>query len=329
MEPLTTPDQARRRLKKLLVRIVISCLLLGYILYANRRNFSSIADAIRSANFFWLIVAFSLHTIGFLLTAFRWQMLLAARGAHFSAWYLVRAVLIGIFFNNFLPSTFGGDVFRAYDTSQKVGSLTESMTVVLVERLTGIFALGVFALMALLLGFSHFGQIPIIWLALGGLLVAFLLFLAAMNRTVAKTVKAVFDHPELIKIPFLRNVQARLKQIYEALSVYQRNKRVMAVAFLLALLLQINVILHYYCIAYAMGLAVPVLYFFLIVPVVTIVLMLPVFINGIGGREAAYILLLGQFGVASAQAIAFSWISFGMVLIQGIIGGIVYALRKN
>jgi hypothetical protein len=100
-------------------------------------------------------------------------------------------------------------------------------------------------------------------------------------------------------------------------------------AFILALLLQVNVILHYYCISYALSLGVPLMYFFLIIPVVTVVLMIPVFINGIGGREAAFILLLGAFGVTSSEAIAFSWISFGMILIQGIAGGIVYALRKD
>jgi uncharacterized protein (TIRG00374 family) len=219
-------------------------------------------------------------------------------------------------------------VYRAYDTAERVGSKTESMTVVVVERLTGIFALGLFALFALFLGFSHFGNIPIIWLVLVALLIAFLLFLAAMNHRVAKTIKAMFEHPEMIKFPLLRKVQAKLKQIYDALCVYKRNKKVMGVAFILALLLQINVIVHFYFIAYALDLDVPLMYFFLIVPVVTVVLMVPIFINGIGGREAAYTFLLGAFGVTSSEAIAFSWIAFGMILVQGIAGGIIYALKE-
>ncbi|MBD3305619.1 hypothetical protein GF339_04500, partial [candidate division KSB3 bacterium] len=121
----------------------------------------------------------------------------------------------------------------------------------------------------------------------------------------------------------------KLKQIYDALCIYKRNRRVMLIAFLLALLLQINVIVHYYFIAYALELAVPLMYFFLIIPVVTVVLMVPIFINGIGGREAAYVFLLGVFGVTPSEAIAFSWIAFGMILVQGIAGGIVYALRRD
>ncbi|MCP4404846.1 MAG: flippase-like domain-containing protein [bacterium] len=313
--------------KKVLFRCLISVVLLSYLLF--QADLSTILDAFKNANPFWLLFSFLLHIVGFLLTAYRWQLLLAARDAHFSISSLVQTYIIGVFFNNFLPSTVGGDVFRAYDTADRVGSKTEAMTVVVVERLTGMFALGLFALLALVLGFSHFGSIPIIWSAIGGLGVAFVLFLAAINHRVAQMVKNLFEHPEMIKFPFLRKVQAKLKQIYEALCIYKRNTRVMAVAFVLALLLQINVILHYYFISYAMGLPVPALYFFLIIPVVTVVLMIPIFINGIGGREAAYILLLGEFGVSSAEAIAFSWIAFGMVLVQGIVGGAVYALRKN
>ncbi len=319
--------RTKKNTKKVIVKSVVSCVLLAYLIYQS--DLTAIWASLKTASPFWIMASFSLHIIGFLLTALRWQMLLAARGAHLSTWYLVRSVLIGIFFNNFLPSTVGGDVYRAYDTAEQVGSKTEAMTVVVVERLTGMFALGLFALFALLLGFSHFGNIPMIWLAIGGLGAVFLLFLAAMNHRVAKMVKAVFEHPDMLRIAFLRKVQAKLKQIYDALNVYRRNTRVMFLAFVLAFLLQINVIVHYYFIAYALQLSVPLLYFFLIIPVVTIVLMLPIFINGIGGREATYIFLLGKFGVTSSQAIAFSWIAFAMILIQGIAGGIVYALRKD
>jgi len=313
--------------QKVILKSLVSCLVLGYLL--STTNLKALGLAFKTASPGWLAVAFSLHVIGFLLSAYRWQMLLDVRHAHYSIGYLVRSYLIGIFFNSFLPSTVGGDVFRSYDTAKRVGSTTEAMTVVVVERLTGMFALGLFALLALLFGFSHFSHLPVIWSALGGLGIAFIAFVAAMNPRVAQIVKALFAHPAMRNIPLAGKIHAKLKQIYTALSIYRRNTRVMAVAFLLALILQINVIFHYYVIAYAMRLNVPVLYFFLIVPVVTVILMLPIFINGIGGREAAYVFLLGQFGVSSAAAMAFSWISFGMVLLQGILGGIIYALRRQ
>ncbi len=313
--------------KKLVTKIIISCALLAYLLWTT--DLHTVWSAFTAAHPLWLFAAFSLHVVGLLLSAYRWQMLLNVRGAHYSVGYLLQSLLIGIFFNSFLPSTVGGDVFRAYDTSERAGSTTEAMTVVVVERLTGMFALGLFALFALIFEFSQFSHLPIIWLSLGGLGVAFLFFIAAMQPHMAEIVKKMFQHPFMERIPFSQKFRAKLRQIYHALAVYRRNKRVMGIAFAFALVLQVNVIFHYYTIAYAMNLSVPALSFFIIVPVVTIILMLPLFINGIGGRELVYIFLFGQFGVLRADAIAFSWISFGMVLIQGVIGGILYAIRKK
>lgn len=313
--------------KRILVRAIVSCLLLVYLL--RNTQLDNIWLSVKTASPLWLFLAFFLHIVGLAITAWRWQMLLDARGSRISVWYLLRSVLIGVFFNSFLPSTVGGDVYRAFDTVKYVGSKTEAMTIVVVERLTGIFALGLFAVAALFLGFSHFGNISIVWLALGGLGVLFLLFLAAMNHRVARTAKALFEHPEMLKIAFFQKVRAKLQQIYTALLVYKHNRPVMLVAFFLAMLLQLNVILHYYCIAYALRLSVPFTYFFLVIPVVTIILMLPIFINGIGGREALFVAFFGQFGVESSTAIAFTWIAFGLVLLYGVFGGLLYALRKD
>ena len=321
------PSRQKNRTRRIWLKGAISCLLLTYLL--SHTDISGIWDALKTANPLWVVIACLLHIIGVLLTALRWQMLLAVQGAYFSIWYLSRSILIGIFFNNFLPSTIGGDVYRAYDTAQQVGSATTSMTVVAFERLTGIFALGVFAFVAMLLGFSHFGQIPIIWLALGSVAGAFLLFFAAMQQTMAKIVNTIFEHPTIMKISAAQKVQAKLKQIYEALCLYKRNKRVMGITFSIALVLQLNVIIHYIFISEALELAVPGMYFLLIIPVVTIVLMLPIFINGIGGREAAFTFLFGMFNVTKVEAIAFTWIAFGLVLIYGIVGGCLYALRKD
>ncbi len=317
----------------LILKCIISFLLLSFLLY--KTDLTLIGSALKSANPFWVIAAFLLHIIGFLLSAYRWQILLEAQGAKVPLEFLIKSYLVGIFFNNFLPSTIGGDVVRAYDTIPFTHSGTKSLTIVMVERLTGMFALGLFALVALFFGFSVFTQIPMVWLALSVLLILFVIFMAALHPRVHKFINT-FLEPENVgtlqhfftRYPFLNKITEKLKKLLGTLSIYQQNKRVLVIAFFLAVLLQINVIFHFYFLSFALNLPVPLLYYFLIIPVITVVLLLPVFINGIGAREAVYIFFLGQFQVTPAQAIAFTWITFGMVLFQGVIGGIIYALRQ-
>ncbi len=57
-------------------------------------------------------------------------------------------------------------------------------------------------------------------------------------------------------------------------------------------------------------------------------MMLPISVNGIGLRENTFFFFLGIFGIIKSNAIAFAWIEFSFILIQGIIGGLIYALRK-
>lgn len=57
-------------------------------------------------------------------------------------------------------------------------------------------------------------------------------------------------------------------------------------------------------------------------------MMLPVSINGIGLRENVFFFFLALFAVTKTDAIAFAWIEYGILLLQGVGGGLVYALRK-
>jgi hypothetical protein len=96
---------------------------------------------------------------------------------------------------------------------------------------------------------------------------------------------------------------------------------------MVSILLQINVILFYYFIGVSLDLGVSLLYFSIIVPVALVVLLVPFSINGIGIREGIFVYLLTELGVPTKDAIALSWISFGLMLTQGLIGGVIFAFR--
>ena len=51
--------------------------------------------------------------------------------------------------------------------------------------------------------------------------------------------------------------------------------------------------------------------------------------DGIGLRDAIFVYLFGAYGVATESAVAFSWIALGMLLVQGVVGGIVFLLRRG
>ena len=54
----------------------------------------------------------------------------------------------------------------------------------------------------------------------------------------------------------------------------------------------------------------------------------PVSINGIGIRESVLVVLFGGLGIAKTETLAVAWLVYGVGLLQGLIGGIVYSFRK-
>ncbi|UCF27649.1 MAG: flippase-like domain-containing protein, partial [Chloroflexota bacterium] len=86
-------------------------------------------------------------------------------------------------------------------------------------------------------------------------------------------------------------------------------------------------VIFHYLIALSIDLDFSIIYFFILVPIVLTVLIVPFSINGIGLREGAFVFLLAGIGVTAYDAIAFSLLSFFLVLTQAVIGGIIFAIR--
>src|SRR5688572_30589032 len=127
-------------------KVVVSTTLLAWIL--SRANLGEALAAVAGAQLPLLLFAYMLNFVGILITAVRWRGLLQAHGVTAPMSFLVRSVMVGVFFNHFLPSTVGGDAMRAYD-SYRLSQRSAPMTSVVVDRLLGLFVLTLFALVSL------------------------------------------------------------------------------------------------------------------------------------------------------------------------------------
>ena len=284
-------------------------------------------------NFIWLALAFSLHSVGLFLSACRWRLLLKAQEMNGSVRALASSYMVGFFFNTFLPTTVGGDISRAYDTSRR-GHLMgdsggsrefrtqKSIAVIIVERSGGIASLIFLAIVASLFGGRIFKGVVSLWLVL--VLFLFLVLLAVL--VLSSSVNSLLGR--FFRAPVFSRLGNKLVALLDAVSVYRDRKKPLFMALLFSLGLQINTVFHYYLIARGLGLEIPLIYFFAIVPLAVLILLLPVSINGIGVRENVYVFFLGQLGVGMAASIALSWISFALVLIFAVAGGVIYVVRK-
>jgi uncharacterized protein (TIRG00374 family) len=320
------PPSKKRNIKNVVftaIKAIISAALIYYIL--SKTNLSEIWVSVKSADPWILLLSFSLHAVGYYASAYRWRVLALAQKMDMPVSYLVESYAVAMFFNNILPTTIGGDAVRAYDSWRKGFSKLKSIATVGVERFIGLFALVVFAVIAVALTEEINNRVPYlwVWVLITFMLMWFVLQGIFLQQGKAKLLAKIFTLPGF-------SIAGKIVQKFSDAFVNFRGKnKALAISIALSLLLQINVIFHYYLISEALGLDVPFIKFWVIIPIALFVQMIPVSINGIGIRENLYVFFLGLYGAPVASAIAFSWIAYGMILLLGLFGGILYVFRKE
>jgi len=303
------------------VKLLVSIGLLTWLL--KDVQFTAVIETMRQADPLLLALAFSLYFLGYLLTATRWRTLLRAQGHDAPLMSLARSFIVAIFFNNFLPSTIGGDIVRMYDSWKIIRSKAIAMAVVFMDRFFGVFALVTYALLALMFMGEVTQRAPAMQPLLATAFVAAALVIIAVFSRAGRLQRRIegwqADHPNALLRLLGKGVAA--------FSAFSGRPGTVIQVYGLSLVLQLNVIVHFIIIARALAIDIPLLPMFLIVPVATVVMMLPVSINGIGVRETIFATLFGFYGIGSESAIAFAWIAYAFVLLQGILGGLIFARR--
>ncbi len=303
------------------LKFIFSFSIIAYLLI-KIAPIKEIVNVVRGADLSWLILSFSLHAFGYLFSSLRWQILIKAQGDFVPLGFLIRSYFVATFFNNFLPTRFGGDIVRIWDGSRYSRSLLKSSAIVLVDRFTGIIILLLFAFIASLLRLDMAHQIPVVWVALiiglSGILLTSLLFTPLASWALNK----IPEKRLLIKF------KKKLFEFKEVILIYKDKKTFLFKAFFWAFLLQVNVILHYYLIGLALHLRISLLDYFIFVPVVLLILAIPVTINGLGLREGSYMEIFRFYGILPRTSISFGLIDWAFGFILSIVGGIIYIVRK-
>jgi uncharacterized protein (TIRG00374 family) len=310
----------------LVIRLAVSAALVAWIF--SRTNFREVWAAFRSADLVPVLLAAALNPLGYYFSVSRWRLLLRAQGYDVPFGFLLRSFLVGVFFNNLLPGTVGGDAARAWQSSRAGTGKTRALAVVLVDRFLGLFTLMLFAGVGALLSPELTGAVPglrawvtvlLIGMAIGTALIFFPP--PALSRRVGTFLASAR----------LRNKWgARSRHAWDSLRAFQGKARVLTGALAWSVGLQTMVVLNGYFLAKAVHVELPLLVYFVLVPLAVFVMMAPVSINAIGVRENVWAFFFAALGVAGAAAagVAFAWLDYGLVVLQALAGGLVYATSR-
>ena len=268
----------------------------------------------------WLAAAVSVTFVGILLSAVRWQRVLAALDVRTRVRSLATYQLAGLFVGNFLPSTIGGDVLRVARLSAASGRGPDSFASVVLERLTGWIVLPLLTLAALALnpGLLQLGLASQVALgvSIGTLLLLAVVLMVAGSPRIGRRLQG---HDGVLG--FLRAVHLGVQR-------FRRHPGLAFEVLVAGFVYQLAVVLAAFAASQALRLDVGWTAMMAFMPAVAILQVLPVTIGGLGVREGAFVLFLSNsgLGVTANQAIGLGLLIYALNLAVSLAGAPAFAV---
>ncbi len=310
-----------KKIFSIILRVGISIALLVFLF--RQVDEKALFEIIRGANKLLLATAFLIYGLIYVLCLRRWAMLLRAFEVKLPIKRIIISFAGGIFFNMFLPSTIGGDFVRSIDLATHTKKPRQIVATVLLDRLSGYIGLVTVALLALLFGWKLIQDrstlICIILITLLLIMVLFVFF----NSFIFSKLNKFFDSPGAGKI------KEAIGNLHEEIHYFKNHKKLIAENLILSFFIQVVSPVSFYIIALSLGIKINMAYFFIFLPIIGAITLLPISIGGLGLRDATTIFFFAKAGVGKDLAFAMSLLSFIFLLLYAALGGIIYVLTVH
>jgi len=303
----------KRRLIRLSGTLVVTGLCLAYIVW--KIDIRQTVHVLVHAQFGYFAAAVAIVVVSVWPMAWRWQKLLDAKGIHDRLGWLTRAYFVSYTAGQVLPTAVGGDAVRIYETSRRhPGNGGPVAASVLLERALGGAATLTLAAIGFALAIGRYNVGAYLWVegafVVATLVLAALLFSRRLRPLLARTVPL---------LRFLR-VERPVRAVYEGLHSYRGNVALLFGVFALTLAVQSVRVLAIWLTGKAVGVELSPRPYYVMGPLLFLVLLVPFTVNGLAVRETFFVSFLGNLGVNPNKAFATGFLFFFVTIALGLPG---------
>jgi hypothetical protein len=214
---------------------------------------------------------------------------------------VMRIFFVSTFVGTFLPASVGGDAVRAYSLSKLNVRSEDAVASVFMDRILGVASLLVMAVVGLTLAREPAANRAIV------------MALAAAGVVCTATLLVIFS----------RGSRYRL---LEALQKYAAYPGQLVNVLVCSIGVQVLRIVQAYYLGRGLGIDAPLGAYFAFVPLILLVMLLPVTINGIGTSQAAFVWFFGHVGVPAPEAFALSVLFVALGIIGNLPGAVLFVV---
>jgi uncharacterized protein (TIRG00374 family) len=301
---------------------IIALTILLLYLVVRKVGLSELMNTLRSADPLWVLISVC-HTPFIIFTGvIKWKILLKSQKIDIPIWRLYALYLVGSFFNNFLPSNVGGDVVRGFELGNYAKDGVRAMASVFMERFSGFIVLVFMAIFSLVsqfqlmkdarltlaVGFAAFGLLGVLWVVLD-----------------PRPLRLVSGW---VRFPILQKYIPKLRKFQESLYAYRTHKRALILSILWSFVFMFLAITNVYSSARAFHQEISLVGIAIIVPVILVVAMIPLTVNGLGLQEWGYVTLFSWIGLPGSVGLSAIILIRAKSLFIAAIGGTLYPALK-
>ncbi len=315
------------RLKRFVLQAVKLAVSLGLILFLLQRiTPGRLAPHLRGIDPVLLAVAVVVFFFSSVFGALQWHVLLRAGGVRLPFTRTYRLYFMGLFFNNFLPANVGGDAYKIFDVVRGGNDPHRVLAVTLLDRVFGIAGLCLIAAVAsIILLPGGTVENALLYTAIFVSIVA-MVALAAFNRRISTAVRKLSG-----KITIF-GLGGRMEMVLGHMGSLRKLRLLFGKIAILTLFVQSMRIVTHIVVGMALGIEMTKLnymQFFVFVPLLGLVMILPISINGLGVRESAGIDLFTKVGMPEEQAVLMIFITYVVQVVVSLLGGVYFLLGRR
>lgn len=288
------------------LKIGVSVGLLGYLL--TMIDLDHLLEQLRNLDVRYLMLAFVLLLAQIGLGSLQWRLILSSDGVTMRLPFLFKTNLIGGFVSLFLPTSFGGDVYRVVAASGVNRDLAKSASSILFARLCGFFALTSICM----IGYVALPEQPY-----GTLVVVF--YVLGVTCFLVLSSDAAISFVNAFEIAIVKKAAKVLRSFRN----YRTHRRLLVVVLFLGFAFQFNVVIINKVYTLAVGIDVDFAILLVIVPLIFLTDALPISINGLGVRESAFAFFFVMNGLTVEQAVAVALLVVAERYLLGLVGGLL------
>src|ERR1044072_6868040 len=263
-----------------LLKIVVSLSILAYI-FTKVVDIRQLWTMLTQANLLYILAAISVYFVVQGLSAYRWHLFLKPQGIEIRFSKILSFYFLGMYFNFFLPSAIGGDVFKVYYLNKETGRLSASTASVFFDRDIGMGGLLLVAtVVSGLAGASTQGDTGILLFPIFGLIT--IAFIAA---NLALFYRPTYNLLHKLLAAFrLKEADLKIQRLFDSFNCYKGRWGLITIAMLMSVGVQVGCAFVNMLAANAIGMHTRNGWFdfLVLIPTIGLIGMIPLSMNGMG-----------------------------------------------